>query len=142
LLSREGSIHQKYLQQRQLETNDGARELPKKRDYELLREESEEVKKAIRPAQLKKEGAKFDAAKWATVKDKVLEDALTYRWKHDARLRKIVQAAKEQGKTLLYYTPGSGASNLGGIRKANTGMIQGENRIGKILMKLAAFPGY
>lgn len=142
LLSREGSIHQKYLQQRQLETNDGARELPKKRDYELLREESEEVKKAIRPAQFKKEGAKFDAAKWATVKDKVLEDALTYRWKHDARLRKIVQAAKEQGKTLLYYTPGSGASNLGGIRKANTGLIQGENRIGKILMKLAGFPGY
>ncbi len=142
LLSREGSIHQKYLQQRQLETNDGARELGKKRDYELLREESEEVKKAIRPAQFKKEGAKFDAAKWATIKDKVLDDALTYRWKHDARLRKIVQAAKEQGKTLLYYTPGSGASNLGGIRKANTGMIQGENRIGKILMKLAGFPGY
>ncbi len=142
LLSREGSIHQKYLSQRLIETNDGAKELPKKRDYELLKEESEEVKKAVRPAQFKKEGAKFDAAKWATVKDKVLEDALGYRWKHDARLRKIVQAAKEQGKTLLYYTPGAGASNLGGIRKANTGMIQGDNRIGKILMKLAGFPGY
>jgi predicted NAD-dependent protein-ADP-ribosyltransferase YbiA (DUF1768 family) len=142
LFSREGSIHQKYLEQRQLETNDGARELPKKRDYELLREEVEEVHKAVRPAQLKKEGAKFDAAKWATVKEKVLTDALTYRWKHDARLRKILEAAKDQGKTLLFYTPGAGASNLGGIRKANTGVIQGENRIGKILMKLAGFPGY
>lgn len=141
LLSREGSIHQKFLEQRLLETNDGARELPKKRDYELLKEEIEEVRKAVRPAQFKKEGAKFDAAKWATLKDKVLEDALKYRWKHDARLRKIIQAAKEQGKTLLYYTPGAGASNLGGIRKANTGMIQGENKIGKILMKLAEFPG-
>jgi hypothetical protein len=142
LLSREGSIHQRFLQQRLLETNDGARELPRKRDYELLKEESDAVKMAVRPAQFKKEGAKFDSAKWATIKDKVLDDALSYRWKHDARLRKIVQAAKEQGKTLLYYTPGAGASNLGGVRKANTGMIQGENRIGKILMKLAEFPGY
>ena len=142
LLSREGSIHQKFLQQRLLETNDGARELSKKRDYELIKEEMEEVRKAVRPAQFKKEGAKFDAAKWATEKDKVLEDALKYRWTHDARLRKIVQAAKDQGKTLLYYTPGAGASNLGGLRKANTGMIQGENKIGKILMKLAGFPGY
>ena len=140
LLSREGSIHQKFLEQRLLETNDGARELPKKRDYELIKEEIEEVRKAVRPAQFKKEGAKFDAAKWATLKDKVLEDALKYRWKHDTRFRKIIQAAKEQGKTLLYYTPGAGASNLGGIRKANTGMIQGENKIGKILMKLAEFP--
>jgi hypothetical protein len=66
--------------------------------------------------------------KWATVEDKVLEDALKYRWTHDARLRKIVQATKIKEKRFLLHS-WSWSSILGGIRKANTGMIQGERRL-------------
>jgi hypothetical protein len=51
-----------------------------------------------------------------------------------------VEAARNQNKILLYYTPGASTSNLGGIHRRNDGRIIGENRIGKVLMRLAGYP--
>jgi predicted NAD-dependent protein-ADP-ribosyltransferase YbiA (DUF1768 family) len=94
----------------------------------------------MRPPFLKRYKATVDEAKWATVKDSVLEEAITQRWTKDARFRKIITAARDRGKYLLYYTPGSSTSNMGGVRSLQSGRIEGENRIGKIMMKLAGYP--
>ena len=140
LFSRDGSIHQEYVRQRLTETDGGTKPLPEDRDYELLENESKEVKAAMKAAVVKKYKGVFDETKWATVKDEVLRDGLTKRWENDARLRKIVEAVRNQGKILLFYTPGA-VTNLGGVRR-DDGTIEGDNKMGQILMGLAKFPGY
>ena len=138
LFGREGTIHQKFLRDRLLESESGAKPISEKRDKALLKEEAVAVREAIRPAAFKKYRSAFDEAKWATKKDEVLREGLRQRWEGDARFRKIVETARDKGKTLLYYTPGANSANMGGVRK-NDGRIEGENRIGKIIMELAGF---
>ena len=94
----------------------------------------------MRTPYLKRYKATVDEGKWATVKDEVIDEAITQRWTKDARFRKIVEAARERGKYLLYYTPGSTTSNVGGVRSVATGKIEGENKIGKVMMELAGYP--
>jgi predicted NAD-dependent protein-ADP-ribosyltransferase YbiA (DUF1768 family) len=134
----EGTIHQKFLRTRLLETEGGTKALPEKRDKELLKQEAIEVREAIRPSAFKKYKATFDEARWATRKDEVLREGVRQRWETDARFRKIVEAARDKGKTLLYYAPGANSTNLGGVRKAD-GRIEGDNQLGKIIMELAGF---
>jgi len=138
LFGREGSIHQKFFRTRMLETDGGEKPLPERRDKELLKQEAEEVRKAIRPSAFKTYKATFDAARWATKKEEALRAGLQQRYETDARFRRIVEAARDKGKTLLYYAPGANSSNLGGVRK-NTGRIEGENLMGKLIMELAGF---
>lgn len=139
VFSRAGEIHQEYLRQRASEQGVDKKPLTEKRDFELLEQEAKDVKAATRPAAFKKYKATFDEVKWATVKDDALRQALEQRWKKDKRFRTIVSAVRDQGKVLLYFTPGASASNLGGIRR-DDGSIEGENKIGKIIMELANFP--
>ena len=140
LFGREGTIHQRYLQDRITETNGGTKLLPSDRDYELLRQETMAVRDAARDPNLRKYKAVIDDAAWALQKDRMLEVALEQRWTRDARLRKIIESAREKGKTLLYFTPGTSSSNLGGVHRTSTGLIEGANKVGKIYMKLAGFP--
>jgi hypothetical protein len=140
LFARDGSIHQEYLGQRLTETAGGTKPLPEDRDYALLENESKDVKAAMKAATVKKYKGTFDETKWASMKDAVLLDGLTQRWENDAKLRKIVEAARNQGKILLFYTPGA-VTNMGGVRR-DDGTIEGDNKVGKILMSLAKFPGY
>lgn len=138
LFGREGTIHQKYFRTRMLETDGGKKPLPERRDKELLKEEAQAVRDAIRPSAFKTYKATFDAARWATKKEEALRAGLQQRYETDARFRRIVEAARDKGKTLLYYAPGANSSNLGGVRK-NTGRIEGENLMGKLIMELAGF---
>jgi len=140
LFSREGTIHQKFLNDRLALTDQGTRPLSEEDDFKLLEAEVAAVKDAMRAPYLKKFGAVINVTDWATVKDRVLQEAVEQRWKSDARFRKIIEAARERGKYLLYYTPGSTSSNVGGVRSSQTGRIEGENRIGKIMMRLAGYP--
>jgi len=140
LFSRDGSIHQEYVRQRLTETAGGTKPLPEDRDYELLEQETKDVKAAMKAATVKKYKGLFDETKWASLKDEALRESLTQRWQKDARLRKIVEAVRNQGKILLFYTPGA-VTNLGGVRK-DDGTIEGDNKVGQILMSLAKFPGY
>ena len=138
LLGRDGTIHQKYLRTRLLESEGGSKPISDRRDRELLKQEAAEVQESIRPSTFKRYKSTFDEAKWATKKDEVLREGLKQRWETDARFRKIVEAARDKGKTLLYYAPGANSKNLGGVRKSD-GRIEGENMIGKIIMELAGF---
>jgi hypothetical protein len=138
VFGKDGTIHQQFLRKRLEETEGGTKPLGPVREKEFNKLEAAAIKEAIRPSAFKKYKAVFDEAKWASKKDEVLKEGLRQRWETDARFRKIVEAARDKGKTLLYYTPGANSSNMGGVRK-NTGLIEGENKIGTIIMELAGF---
>jgi predicted NAD-dependent protein-ADP-ribosyltransferase YbiA (DUF1768 family) len=138
IFGREGTIHQKILNDKTIESGAGTRPLTEERDHEYTKMEMAAVKDAMRPPPLKKLGVIVDEAKWATAKEAMLTEALTQRWTKDARFRKAVEAARSKGKYLLFYTPGS-STNVGGVRR-ESGRIDGENKIGKIMMKLAGYP--
>jgi predicted NAD-dependent protein-ADP-ribosyltransferase YbiA (DUF1768 family) len=138
LFSRAGTIHQEFLRQRATESAQGARALTSEREHELLKAERKKVIDESAPASFKKYRATFDDTMWFTVKDKELEKALSYRWMNDARLRRIVEAAKAKGLYLLYYTGVGSGSDLGG-KRTDKGFIDGENKVGEILMRLAKY---
>ena len=134
-----GSIHQKFARMRAAEVGvgAGAKPLSDDRDAKLLTEELKDVHAEMRAAAMKKWKAKFDEAKWASVKDDLLTEAVRQRWEKDARFRTIVEAAKQQGKTLLFYT-GSASSEYGG-KRTQEGYLEGENKLGKAMMAVAGF---
>jgi hypothetical protein len=139
LLSDKGSIHQKYLQQRQLSgwksdqdpiVNDAM--------YKSLKEEADEVRKQLSPSSLRVHKIVINDGVWSGIADKYLMEGLRQRWLRDARFHKIVEAARTQNKYMLYNTGISAASELGGSRKLD-GRIEGENKVGKFIMQLAQF---
>ena len=139
LFSPTGKIHQKFLRQRDSEkgVGAGAKQLTDDRDAELLTEELKEVHNEMRLTGMKKNGTKFDEAKWNGVKDDLLKEAVRQRYSKDARFRTILEAAKQQGKTLLFYT-GSANSEYGG-KQTKEKYIEGENKLGKAMMEAAGF---
>jgi len=144
LFSNKGTIHTKYLRQRDQisHKHKGDKEksqVKEHEDQELLRAESADVADAALPKTIKRYKAQYDEAKWIAQKDDVLREALEQRWKSDARFRKIVEAARTKDKYLLYYTGSSTVTSFGGIRR-DDGRIEGENQVGKIIMELAGFP--
>jgi predicted NAD-dependent protein-ADP-ribosyltransferase YbiA (DUF1768 family) len=136
LYGTQGDIHQKYLRERLELTEGGTKALSEDKDNELIKKEINDVRDSQRPSALKKYGAIVDEAKFTASKNKVIRDALRVRLEKDARFRRIVEAVRDQGKILLYYTGTSPASELGGYRGADE-KIHGENKIGRFIMELA-----
>lgn len=117
-----GGIHQKYL---------AALAKPGANIKKLAKAESDELAKPL-------EGVAFNEGLWLTLKDTELRKALAYRLAHDARFFAIVEAARRKKLYLLFYTgPGVG-SDLGG-KRTNAGTIEGQNKVGKMIMDLAKF---
>jgi len=161
--SKDGKIHQTYLGVRQRDEKfdpkwKDDREIPEKkadRHFELLQNEEKEIRNLI-TLFLKRKGTEMDMAKWNTInaesgmslKDKELQYALQYRKDHDPRYNEIVEKARNAGKYLLYVSGRRGELELGGVlilesnRKQGkiAGMIEGENKVGKMVMKLFNFP--
>ncbi len=140
IFSQEGEVHQSFLRTRATESAQGARALTAQRDHDLLKAERAKVleESAVGTTGMKKYRATFDEGKWFGVKDGLLRAALKQRWDKDQRLRGILTAVKAKGLVLLYFTgPGSG-SDLGG-KRTSEGYIDGENKVGKILMELAGW---
>ena len=135
----DGTIHQKFLRQKQAEigVGAGAKPLTEAREAALLTEELKEIHAESRLAAMKKWKAKFDEPKWNSVKEELLENAVKQRWDKDARFHTIVEAAKQQGKYLLFFT-GSSSSEYGG-KRTKEGFLEGENKLGKAIMKVAGF---
>jgi hypothetical protein len=142
LFAQDGAIHQEFESKRLIETQAGKRPMTQDRDSELLKEEAIRVKSETMPQKMKLYRAAYNEAAWASVKDDILMGALRQRMQTDARFKRAVEAAKSKGKYLLYYTGPSGASELGGVRKTATGMIEGENKVGRFIMNLANFPQF
>ena len=136
LMSEKGKVHQDFALKRRAESV--KQESP--RDFELLAEEAADVRRKMTKTYLNQYRVVFDENKWIPVKDKVLMDALKYRFEHDKRFRDGVEAARGLGKYLLYSTKITAvASELGGTRSLATGIIEGENKVGRFIMEIAGF---
>ena len=138
LLSKEGSIHQTYLQ----EARDSARTPDVLHD--IQKREIEAVRALYYPSATRKRtlnGLKvksLNEAAWNVAKDAEIEYAVGVRWTSDDKFHKIVEAARTEGKYLLFYIPGRTVEELGGRLTAD-GRINGENKIGRTIMKVANY---
>ena len=139
LFGTEGSIHQAMMRKK-LAKELGGKVLTEDERFELYKEEMAAINAATKPAGFKQQGAKFDEGAWSANKRDVLMEGLGQRWNNDARFRKIVEAARNQGKYLLYSVGTTGTSDIGGIYKPKEKRIEGDNLIGKLIMELAGFP--
>jgi SAM-dependent methyltransferase len=136
LMSTIGKVHQEFATKRRIEKVKS--ESP--RDFELLAEEAADIRKKMTKTYLNQYRVAFDESKWIPVKDKVLMDALKYRWEHDKRFRDTVDTVRNAGKYLLYSSRvASVASELGGTRDLSSGKIMGENKVGRFIMEIAGF---
>ena len=138
LLSREGTIHQAYVRKRLIEVEGLKKPISEEKDFQFLKDEITDVKESIRPASFKKYKTTFNESKYSLKKDELLRYAIEHRYKKDVRLRKIIEAARKENKYLLYFTRSTSGIDLGGMRKAD-GVIQGDNKLGKLYME---FGGY
>ncbi len=138
LFGREGEIHQKYIRERLAQTV-GKDALNYDKDILLLKAEMKEIQDYSTKSVLntKRYNVVFDDAQWAAVKPNVIREGLRQRLERDAKFREIVMKAREKGIYLLNRVESAG-SELGGKVKA-TGAIDGQNKIGVILMDLAGF---
>lgn len=105
-------------------------------EAKMLLEEITEVRKTL-AALLKANRKTNNAEAWAVVMDDYLREGLQQRWEGDAKFRKAVMALKALGKYLLYHAERAGME-LGGVRKAD-GRIDGENKVGLMIMGLAGY---
>jgi predicted NAD-dependent protein-ADP-ribosyltransferase YbiA (DUF1768 family) len=136
----EGSIHQAMLRKK-LSKEIGGKVLTEDELFDLYKEEMEAIRAATKPAGFKIQKATYDESAWAANKRDVLLEGLKQRWENDARFRRVVEAARNQGKYLLYYTGATGTSDLGGVYRPKEKKIEGDNLLAKLIMELAGFPG-
>ena len=136
----EGSIHQAMLRKK-LSKEIGGKTLTEDELFDLYKEEMEAIRAATKPAGFKVQKATYDESAWAANKRDVLLEGLKQRWENDARFRRIVEAARNQGKHLLYYTGATGTSDLGGVYRPKEKKIEGDNLLAKLIMELGGFPG-
>jgi predicted NAD-dependent protein-ADP-ribosyltransferase YbiA (DUF1768 family) len=136
----EGSIHQAMLRKK-LSKEIGGKTLTEDELFDLYKEEMEAIRAATKPAGFKVQKATYDESAWAANRKDVLLEGLKQRWENDARFRRIVEAARNQGKHLLYYTGATGTSDLGGVYRPKEKKIEGDNLLAKLIMELAGFPG-
>lgn len=136
LMSTKGKIHQDFGSIRLKETIKDE----SVRDFQLLGKESDQVAKEMSTPVLTSRGVTVDETMWNSRKDEFLMEALTYRFRKDERFHRIVEAAKNENKYLLYQLKDDGgAGELSGVRHGVKKTITGGNKVGRFIMKLAGF---
>ena len=137
LFAQSGSIHQKYLKQREVlrGTTASPKVISEKEELELTMQELKDVHTDSCLAGMKRNGAKFNTKRWSELKDDFLKEAVRQRMAKDVRFTKIVKEALKQEKHLLLDT--GVASNEYGGKLTKDGVLEGENKYGKEIMKQA-----
>jgi SAM-dependent methyltransferase len=146
LLSTEkGSIHRIAVREMQKQKVEGDVTSKDKRGKQIaiLLQELVDIKNQMNPSTLASTNkVVIDAAAWDKVKDYHLRRALNERWTKDKMFRQIVEKARLEKKYLLYYVTkkvGDPTGELTGRLSEKTGRIEGENKVGKLIMELANF---
>jgi SAM-dependent methyltransferase len=150
LFSRNGSIHQRFLKQRLEKKTMLGSGTPQ--DDKFLEDEAKEVRDKLTKAFTDKFRITFNEEKWnrpirandpLSMRDRILRDALGYRWKNDDNFRTILEELRVQKRYLLYTLgPDSDVSEWAGrleVSGPEKGRIRGENRMGFFLMELAGY---
>ncbi len=128
LFSRNGTIHEEAKGQRRLA---GISERTYAEFQNSLKEEQGALYRALREAKLMT--VECDA-----VANEALREGMRQRLERDAPFKAVVQKALAENKYLLNFDPVE-ASDMGGKRMPS-GKIQGNNRVGKVIMDLAGIP--
>ena len=110
----------------------------KGKPIEPLEKEAKEIRSVLTKTSLNKYKIVAYEDKWDLMKDEELKKALEYRWKHDQRFHDTVEAARTARKYLLYSTK-TAPLELGGKRSIKTGKIEGENKVGRMIMEIAEY---
>ncbi len=135
LFTAAGAIHQEA--RAILEAKKGSKKVLTPDDKQkLLNEETRKVLAASSKEGMAANRVSFDEGLWDTVKDGLVESALTKRFERDDEFKQILAAVKRENLYLLYSSPGD--DDFGGSRD-DDGVIQGENKVGLFLMQLAGY---
>jgi hypothetical protein len=145
LFSMTGGIHQQFAAMRSKDKIVNETDA----DYKYLDAEAVKVRQVVtkKGEILNKSGVVFDEDRWDSLKAQFIAKALQYRMDHDKRFMDIVEAARNSGKYMLYQASATNTTNnakkasreLGGVYGLSSKRIDGENKVGRILMKLANF---
>jgi hypothetical protein len=137
-----GSIHRNFV----LEGRVG------KSLQDRLLQEVKDIAKESPTVQAKRYKLTYDDVLWSTVREKYLKLAYQARYEKDAKFRQILEQLREMDKVLLYRPTAKLTTDLGGIfvkvvmknrkDKKKLVKIEGENKLGKLLMTMAGFQGY
>ena len=131
--SRAGSIHQFWLNEREVARKNKRNKQLSRDDYnKFVKAESDEVERELYKL-INQADVGFEEATWSTVKDALIQQAIAQRLRGDKRFCAIVNATILQKKYLLYTNK---KTELGGERSAN-GTIQGQNKYGRYILQLA-----
>jgi len=121
---------------------DTPKELRDKQTKRLLLELSMIRKRMVSTSLLTDYKIRIDEAKWNDVKDSFYRKGFEQRWQKDAMFHRIVEAAREQGKYLLYNVSstkyGAATGEFAGVRRKD-GTIEGGNLYGRLIMEIAKF---
>ena len=130
LFATTGSLHQKYLKKRR----DEAKEAPitEKREYELLEDEGAKVRELIDPAEMLRQGAKWNEAAWLSGKDAIMRNYIQQRYETDSEFKRIMDAVKAVNGRLVFNN-GSKPTEMGGVIKGD-GSVEGQNKLGIFYM--------
>jgi predicted NAD-dependent protein-ADP-ribosyltransferase YbiA (DUF1768 family) len=128
LFGSDENLHQKYLKQ-MVGVND-------KRKYELLEDEGAEVREFLKPASMKRVGAKWNETKWLEARDAVMTSYIRQRYETDAEFKRILDTVKAKNGLLVFYN-GTRPSEMGGLVKEG-GVIDGQNKLGQMYMSVIA----
>lgn len=150
LFSTMGTIHQRFQKQRLEKRTTAGSGTPQ--DDKLLEEEAKDVRERMTKVFLDKHRIVFNEEKWKrpihtedplSMRDRILWDALAYRWEKDNNFHTILEEVRGQGRYLLYTVGGdSEVSEWAGrleVVGPEKGRVRGENRVGFFLMEIAGF---
>ena len=104
-----------------------------KRKAEILEEELIDIRKQIKPVEIKRAGAKFNEADWFNKRDAIMQSYIQQRYDTDNEFKRIMDAVKEKNGILMFYN-GNKKNDLGGILKGDN-MIEGQNKLGIMYMR-------
>jgi hypothetical protein len=125
-----GEIHQKYARTR-LEKGT----VTEKENYALMEEEGDEFRKAARPTEMKKLGAKFDEVAWRTKLPAIVDFYVKQRYTGDEIYKNIMLALEAMKAHIVFFTTPS-TNEFSGRINEEEGEIEGENLLGKAMMKV------
>ena len=143
-----GTIHQKMILS--MLALVGTSEEVEKKKLDLWKKEAEEVLEENPQRKAQKWSLTYRPEDWVAVRDSLWKKAYETRYQKDQKMRDILTKLRGLEKVLLYRTSKPHLTNLGlngelkgkGRGKATKYRIEGENKLGKILMQIAEFPGF
>ena len=128
LFSVNSTIHQTYVK--------GAQGADENKKNDLLDDEIISIRNQLKPAEIKRTGAKFNEAKYLEARENIMQSYIQQRYDTDSEFKRILDAVKTRNGVLVFYN-GPKPTSMGGLVREN-GQIDGENKLGNMYMNVLA----